>query len=65
MGLWGALCTGSANQVLIRQLSVEFLIGEVSSWCALTSFVVDSVAILGLARDFGDTIIRLFEDVHF
>ena len=51
MGWWGALCRGSANQWLIEQLSVEFLIGEVLPWCALTSFVVDSVAIFKLARD--------------
>ena len=50
----GALCTGSANhQGLIGQLSVEFLIGGDLSWCALASFFVGSVAVLGLAWHFG------------
>ena len=44
---------GSANQGLIRQLSAEFLIGEDRSWCVLASFVVGSVAVLGLAWHFG------------
>ena len=56
MGSWGALCTGSANQGLIKQMSVEFLIGEVLSWSALVSFVVGSVAILGPAGDFEDSL---------
>ena len=56
MGWWGALCTGSANQGLIEQMSVEFLIGEVLSWSALASFVVGSVAILGPAGDFEDSL---------
>ena len=44
---------GSANQGLIGQLSVEFLIGGDLSWCTLASFVVGYVTILGLAWHFG------------
>ena len=40
---------GSTNQGLIGQLSVEFLIGEDWSLCALTSFIVGNVAVLELA----------------
>ena len=43
---------GSANQGLIGQLSVGFLIGGDWSWCPFASFFVGSVAILGLAWHF-------------
>ena len=59
MGWWGALCTGSANEGLIGQLPVEFLIGTVLSWCALTSFVVGIVATLILEIAYTDLIEQL------
>ena len=51
---------GYTNQGLIRQLSVGFLIGG-GSQSVLASFVVGSVAILGLAWHFGIS----FETLQF